>query len=219
MNPHRCLAVVMISMSALVACGNGPTRIASVPEPPPAPELSPTIPAPKVVKPSRAAENAKAMPVGEPSKPSQEQKEAEPPPFWLEPDSMTLYSIAGGPESVGHKHKGTFRGHGYLGKVEISKPKQRRAIMEAFKGGMKAKNARMAKCFDPRHAISVSKGDQTVDYVICFECGRVEIYWKGDSLPHQPVRTSPEPKFNRVLKAARVPISSELSPKPFAPKL
>ena len=66
-----------------------------------------------------------------------------------------------------------------------------------------------ALCFNPRHAIRAKKGNDTVELLICFECGQIQIRspWATNYLEITP---DPAPTFNKVLKQAGVPLPKNL---------
>jgi hypothetical protein len=66
---------------------------------------------------------------------------------------------------------GAERFHDYpvIGKVEVQSPEQRRAIMQAVRGGLRGTGGRSA-CFNPRHGVQVEANGVVADFVICFEC-------------------------------------------------
>jgi hypothetical protein len=126
------------------------------------------------------------------------------------PDKLVLYSIDGTkpPEQVPATAE-TFYEFEVLGKVEITNPTARSALMQAVADGMSRdapKDETVPGCFWPRHAIRVTYGDSFTDYVICFQCQLLNVHrgsattsaWTGDQ--HQPL-------FNSHLQAAGIPIA------------
>ena len=63
-----------------------------------------------------------------------------------------------------------------------------------------------ASCFNPRHGIRVIEKGVTTDFVICFECLQVQVY-SGSSTSGFLTMSSPQPEFDKVLKAAGVPLA------------
>jgi hypothetical protein len=110
------------------------------------------------------------------------------------------------------KAKDTFHGWKVLGKTEVKEKKERDAVASVLKKGIEEARA-IANCFEPRHGIRVTKGKQTVDLVICFNCMSIEIYPDGGEkrLGDQvPFATSPEATLDKILRDAGV----KLAPKP-----
>ena len=104
-----------------------------------------------------------------------------------DPDQLVLYSIDGPTyfRSEGVLPEGLAKGellHGYpvLGKVEISDPEKRRAVVSAIKEAVRKKPEYGMNCFIPRHAVRSVKGGEEVVVLICFQCRNYEIYRDGE---------------------------------------
>ena len=87
-----------------------------------------------------------------------------------------------------------------------------RAVVERLLTALDAgitEGERPMKCFDPRHALRVTRGDSTRDLVICFECRQVyfyEVSWEsGKQINTHLTSRSPEPIFDEIFKAAGLP--------------
>jgi hypothetical protein len=102
------------------------------------------------------------------------------------------------------KATNTFGGFEILGKVEIKDTKERRSVLDALYAGI-ALEGPEAMCFNPRHGVHAKMGEQVEDLVICFECG--QIYFHGISEGKLVVNGTPAASLDRILSAARVPIS------------
>jgi hypothetical protein len=114
---------------------------------------------------------------------------------------FTLLSLDPEP---GTKATNTFHGFRILGDVQIKNESERHAILDALYAGM-ALEGPEAMCFNPRHGIHVKMGNRVEDLVICFECG--QIYFYGASEGKLVINGTPTAVLNRILSAARVPIS------------
>src|SRR5262249_35638882 len=90
-----------------------------------------------------------------------------------EADQLELLSLDPDQEK---DSKDKFHGWNVLGKTEIKDKKAREGVVSAVSKGVKESDGTRANCFEPRHGVRASKGKQTVDLVICFECLSVEIY-------------------------------------------
>lgn len=103
--------------------------------------------------------------------------------------------------------KETFHGYAVLGKTEIREEKQRADLLRALYKGIADSDGSVMACFKPRHGISVTFGDETVDLVICYECRWIETHAKaGRSIL---TTRSPEKTFNRALETAGLPVAKE----------
>jgi hypothetical protein len=83
------------------------------------------------------------------------------------------------PKPLGKKGKDTERVfHGYAILVEgPAKTAEQRKEVASFLGKTLHWNElRKALCFNPRHGVRVVSGKRTLDFLICFECYRVEVF-------------------------------------------
>jgi hypothetical protein len=62
-------------------------------------------------------------------------------------------------------------------------------------------------CFNPRHGIRVTHDDQTIDFVICFECSQIQVWRDDQFLTTFIVGHSPEGVFNQALRDAGLTLS------------
>lgn len=120
----------------------------------------------------------------------------------LDPMDPTLRSESDPPPAE------TFHRFAVLGKKSITNPSERAELLRALDEGIAAADGVPAAClFSPRHGISATLKDETVDLVICFECLTIEVYAR-DKRTIWTTR-SPLPTFHRALERARLPITSE----------
>jgi hypothetical protein len=124
-----------------------------------------------------------------------------------------LYSILG--DFPGHNRttpeSAMFHGWPILGKTVVRDAGQKARLAAELAGAMKAfgPNDPMAACFFPRHGIRVVHEKNTYDFLICFQCARVEVYAPGNTL--YQVSGAPEKAFDQVLTAAKIPLSRAVS--------
>jgi hypothetical protein len=127
------------------------------------------------------------------------------------PDEMTLYSIDGRDFELGDGPKPrtdeVFYKYPVLGKIAVTDAHKRKEIIDALNEGMRSKDAKGAKCFWPRHAIRAGYQDKQVDYVICFECGYVDIYDGGVKPKVRLTIATPRDVFNKQIKEAGIPLA------------
>ncbi len=122
------------------------------------------------------------------------------------PATLTLYALDGNafakPDVEEEFHK-----YPVLGKVNIQSAKTRMEIVAAINAGV-AESGAMAKCFWPRHGVSVADGKKTLDFVICFECFQVKRF---DGSSDSTVATSAkrEPFFDKLLTDAGVKLAAK----------
>jgi hypothetical protein len=120
--------------------------------------------------------------------------------------SLNPKNINGWEEQVA-RPKSSFHYYEVLGKVEIQDPKERIELLQALFKGMADSRGISAACFNPRHGISATLGKETVDLVICFECGSMVIHASDETSLF--VSQTPMPTYNRILQNAGLPIASE----------
>lgn len=108
------------------------------------------------------------------------------------------------PKHQNEKPKDDFHGWRILGRTTIKDSTTRKKLVAALRQGAAENDGRFANCFNPRHGIRVTHDGKTIDFLICFECMRVEIYADqmrdGDFLTAR----SPQPVFDEVLRQAGV---------------
>jgi hypothetical protein len=129
-------------------------------------------------------------------------------------DSITLYSIDGNdyfPPKKKPKTDEEFHSYPVLGKVEVTDASKLRQLVVALKEGID-EHGGGAKCFWPRHGVRVVRGNQWVDYVICFQCGNVYEYTSASGARYKEEGNHRKPlkeTLNKYLTDAGVPLASE----------
>ncbi|WP_145224213.1 hypothetical protein [Gimesia algae] len=102
----------------------------------------------------------------------------------------------------------TSRFHGWkiLGSTQFTDTKARQKLMQSLEDSVAANPGMVAACFAPRHGLRVKYKDQQHDFVICFECYRAIRYTNDQQREGFNPTDAPADAFNRVLKAAEVPL-------------
>jgi hypothetical protein len=103
-----------------------------------------------------------------------------------------------------------FHGWRVLGKVSIAEESTRKRLVAAFKGGINAAEEG-ADCFDPRHGIRVNFDGQVADFVICFDCGNVEVYLGDKKQDGFSTTDTPQPAFDEVLTSEGIELGPPLN--------
>jgi hypothetical protein len=121
-------------------------------------------------------------------------------------DAIELYSLD--PARPKDKPKDEFHGWRVLGHTTVKDDDARKALVAALVKGAEDNKGVAANCFNPRHAIRATHDGKTVDLVICFECMQVQGYTdKSDkSNVYFLVTKGPQGEFDKLLKAAKVPL-------------
>lgn len=123
----------------------------------------------------------------------------------LRPQQMILYSINPDGSASALAKAPRFHDYRILGQVSIVAPTDRQRVVDAVESAV-LESTVPAACFEPRHGLRVSAGHDTCDLLICFECGRMEMYAGGRQVGGTGVGGSPE-DLNSILTAAGVPLA------------
>jgi hypothetical protein len=116
-------------------------------------------------------------------------------------DQIELLSLD--PKLPKEKPKDAFQGYEVLGRKLLKDRKDREKLVAAFEKGAKDNKGLSDRCFNPRHGLRVTHNKKTVEFVICFECLRVQVYVDGKRRQTDDflVTKSPQATFDRFLKA------------------
>jgi hypothetical protein len=121
------------------------------------------------------------------------------------PDHFELLSLD--PAGPRDGHPDDFHGWKVLGRTPVEAAETRAELMAALEQGARENTGTAAGCFNPRHGIRATRGGQTADLVICFECFQVQVY-AGDTRDGGFLTTrSPQPVFDQVLRDAGLPLA------------
>ena len=104
-----------------------------------------------------------------------------------------------------------FHGWKVLGRVSVEDAATRKKLNDALRDGARGNDGMAAACFNPRHGIRATPaaGGQPTDLVICFECLSANVYQGGQKTGSFLTTESPQPTFDRVLRAANVPLAAD----------
>ena len=124
-------------------------------------------------------------------------------------EHFTLYSLAPyeNPEaqSVSKTLQNNHRFHGYaiIGQAPIDDAKTRHQLLNSLYEG--ADNDRHLTCFDPHHGIRATRGNQTMDLVICFACSTMKVSGNvaNDSIY---IDSTQRGTFDHVLQENNIPL-------------
>src|SRR5829696_4569024 len=122
-----------------------------------------------------------------------------------EADRFELLSVV--PDRQPDRPEDDFHGWTVLGRTPVTDADTRSALVTALKKGAGENDGIAANCFNPRHGIRATRGDQMVDFVICFECLQVQVYAGAGRAGGFLTTASPQPAFDRVLREAGVPLA------------
>jgi hypothetical protein len=111
-------------------------------------------------------------------------------------------------EGEDNKAGDAFHGWKVLGKTTVQEKAVRKKIAAAVARGVALAPKLAAKCFEPRHGIRATYRGTTVDFVICYECSQIEVYY-GKRNANVRTDSSSEPSLDRILKRAGVPLAQK----------
>lgn len=95
-----------------------------------------------------------------------------------------------------------------LGKTVVGDDAIRKQLVAAFEQGIEEQGCAFAGCFSPRHGIRATHDGKTVQFIVCFECKSV-LYEVGELDGKLQISHFPEALFDRVLRAAGVPLAKK----------
>jgi hypothetical protein len=146
------------------------------------------------------------------------------PTYAIDPDELVLFSIDGndhgrdpGSENTEPNQRVRFHGFPVLGYTYIVDPAVRREVVAAVKKSMRFARPYRARCFNPRHVLRVTKGEDTVDLVICYECMFYLYYRNGKKEYASTIWHDSQPLLDKILTDAGVrlaPRSSDTESEP-----
>ena len=105
--------------------------------------------------------------------------------------------------------KTELNGHTILGGTLVTDPATRNRLIDALRSGARESDGRRAACFDPRHAIRISRDRVVTEIVICFECSQVQVWSREKRIADFTISGSPEAVYDDVLRSANVPLAKK----------
>lgn len=114
------------------------------------------------------------------------------------PKEMILYSLD--PEKNLKPAEGSnlLLGYKVLKSKEIQSENEKAKIADAIKSAVSALFAKPAKCFIPRHALKITDEKYTYIFLICYECGNMEIFLDDSRIINLTIGGTPN-LFNKIL--------------------
>jgi hypothetical protein len=122
------------------------------------------------------------------------------------PTAVTLYSTNPDSRAFHRWFTRWFHGHRILGQVSIVDPAQQRQVTSVVRRTAQTYLFDTKCIFSPRHAVRLSSGPKTYDFLICFECSQMEVYSNDRLITQLSASGSPD-LFNRILHAAHVRVA------------
>jgi len=88
----------------------------------------------------------------------------------------------------------------------MSSQESRRQVVQQLEKDVLNWDGNYVMCFNPRHAIRARSGSIDYDFLLCYECERVELY-SGNELLSTLGIGGYSNYFDGLLKAANIPIA------------
>ena len=126
-----------------------------------------------------------------------------------QPKEMVLYSLDPDNEDIKNTEKNViFHNFKVLGSLKVESPEIQAKIVNEIKSAVSEIGRDFAKCFWPRHGVSVTDGNNVYDFVICYHCHTLYLY-QGDAKIKEIVIGSSVEILNGILKNANVPLPEQ----------
>lgn len=128
------------------------------------------------------------------------------------PKEMTLYSIEPDLSEKElnkikeNKSKPFFHEYVILGSTKIEGKKNQVKVSNVIKDAVMIMYDGGARCFAPRHGVSVTDGKVTYDFLLCFSCGYMSVYEGEELIEHVDIDGSNK-ILNEILINANVPLA------------
>jgi hypothetical protein len=119
------------------------------------------------------------------------------------PDKAILYSLE--PWENAAPTESTLHGFKIIGQMDLDHGLAK-TVAARFKEAITSRKDPGAGCFDPRHALSVTSGGETYDFLLCHACGQLEIF-SADRLVADLSAGGTAEKLNAILSANHLPLS------------
>ena len=119
------------------------------------------------------------------------------------PNKAVLYSLEPWEEPA--PGESTLHGFKIIGQLNLDRDLEQTVVAQ-FKAAITTWDGTGAGCFDPRHGLTVTSGGKTYDFLLCYECGELEIFSGKRMVGDMRARGTGE-TLNAILSAHKVPLS------------
>lgn len=99
-----------------------------------------------------------------------------------------------------------FQGRKVLGQTTLSAKNAQRAVAIIETGVDQEHSGLPAGCFFPRHGIRAVYKGESYDFVLCYECKRLQICRDDKVISDLDLKGTPD-TLNKMLKAAKIPLA------------
>ena len=125
-------------------------------------------------------------------------------------DHVELVALHPYPHEIeGEQEIERLHGYGVLGRAALNDLAQGNQVLALIEQGIEASNGMVAACFNPRHGLTVTQGDEVWDLVICFECLSMQVYLDGERNGGHLTVERYEPQVTAIFEAAGLTIHAD----------
>lgn len=126
-------------------------------------------------------------------------------------DQATLISISTQSGLTVNPRAEAFQAYPVLGKLLLDKPASHEIVITNLLADIDASGAGRSLCFNPRHGLSVRRGGEQVDLLICYECRNLQVIRSPHKWWIHGIDRHSKDEINKLLKEAGVPLAPESS--------
>lgn len=119
------------------------------------------------------------------------------------PKEMVLFSVNPEPKLTPRDNEVFLHGFKVIGSVSIENKEKQDIIEYEVKCLASTLFVVGSACFNPRHLVRVSNGKVTFDFLICYECSYMEVYFEEEKVAFIKISGSPS-IFNNLLTNTKV---------------
>lgn len=126
------------------------------------------------------------------------------------PDRVELVALHPYPHQIeGEEEMERLHGYGVLGRAALDDSAQGNEVLALIEQGIEASNGMVAACFNPRHGLTVTQGEEVWDLVICFECLSMQVYLDGERNGGHLTVERYEPQVTAIFETAGLTIHAD----------
>ena len=92
-----------------------------------------------------------------------------------------------------------------LGSITLTAPDDVQTVRSAIVESLRKSDGSMARCFNPRHKLTVKSEDRTWDALICFECSQLRLRSSTGTEKTVPISEDGAVALNHLLDANKIP--------------
>ncbi|MEY2488331.1 MAG: hypothetical protein QOC70_273 [Verrucomicrobiota bacterium] len=118
---------------------------------------------------------------------------------------ITLYALNPTPDAGDVANPGVLHRFRIIGQTTLSSTEVRQRLVRTLQQDISRSEEGYDMCFFPRHAISARNEDTSYDFLICFECKRVEIFANKMRIATTGFVASEEP-YDEIFRSAGLSI-------------